>query len=752
LRKHPAPAASNLLPLSAAISIALSLALGSNTASAQESVEAREVEAKSFRAIKVDTAPVLDGKLDDAVWQQAEVVTDFHQSRPGDHTTPSEPTELYVVYTPDALYVAARMYDSDPDLIAAPTLRHGQGLPFDDRLVIILDPFNQGRAGYRFETNLNGVRHDALYTSPTSFSLDWNTIWDTDTSIDGNSWVAEVEIPFKSLPFDPSLETWGFNFGRGIRRRNEEMAWVSLDRSYNPTIMGEMTGLEGMDQGVGLDIVPSFAAIRQRSFDPSGSNEDFEPSLDAFYRLTPSLNAALTINTDFSAIEVDNRQVNLGRFNLFFPEKRDFFNNDSDLFQFGNISGMARGNSASSGGSRENARPYFSRKLGLSASGAPVDINYGGRISGRVGRFNIGTLAIRQDENGAVNASDLLITRISANVLDDSRIGFIYTDGDPTSNIDNSVAGVDFQYINNRLANGRRLQGNVFFQQSDTQGIDDDDASYGFGLAYPASEGFRTRVGYKVVEENFNPAMGFVNRSNIEDLTADFGYTHFFESGPFQTAFGGIDMQRIELIDGGLQTEVVTYRLMELETTSRDQISLNHSESKEVVRSSFAIFRQPGNEVYIQPGNYDFSETEIGLNTAGQREFSGGVNYRTGDFFNGERVNVNGSFAWNRSRNFSMSLRYDWNDIELPQGDFTTRLSSVNTQVAFSPTLYWISLVQYDNISEEIGVNTRLQWVPRAGQEAFIVLNYNLQDWDQDNTFQTAHSDLSLKFHYTFRI
>ncbi|MEX0965297.1 MAG: DUF5916 domain-containing protein [Pseudohongiellaceae bacterium] len=731
--------------------IFLTLTLSSSLVSAQESVAEQQVEAKSFRAVPVESAPVLDGKLDDAVWQQAELVTDFHQNSPGDHAEPSELTELYVVYTSDALYVGARMYDSEPNLIAAPTLRHGQGMPFDDRLVIILDPFNQGRAGYRFETNLNAARHDSLYTTPFRFTLDWNTIWEAATSVDGNSWIAEVEIPFKSLPFDPALDTWGFNFGRGIRRRNEEMAWVSLDRTYNPTIMGEMTGMQGMDQGVGLDIVPSFAAIRQRQFNPSSNDSNYEPSLDAFYRLTPSLNAALTINTDFSATEVDNRQVNLGRFNLFFPEKRDFFNNDSDLFQFGGISNMSGGNSASTGGSRENARPYFSRKLGLAANGTPVDINYGGRISGRVGRFNIGALAIRQDENAGVNSSDLLVTRISANVLNDSRIGFIYTDGDPTSDIDNSVAGVDFQYINNQLSNGRRLQGNVFFQQSDTAGLEGDDSSYGFGLAYPSSDGFRTRIGYKVVEDNFNPAMGFVNRANIEDFTADVGYTHFFESGLFQTAFSGIDMQRIELIDGGLQTEVISYRLLELETTSRDRVTLNRLQSQEVIRAPFAIFRQPGNEVFIQPGNYDFGETEIGFNTAGQRQFAGSVNYRTGDFFNGERVNINGSFTWNQSRYFSMSLRYDWNDIELPQGDFTTRLSSVNSQVAFSPNLYWVSLIQYDNISEEIGINTRLQWVPKAGQEAFIVLNHNMQDTDRDNTFNTAYSDLSLKFRYTFR-
>lgn len=727
------------------------LVLACMPVAAQEEVSETRVEAKSFRAVRVSTPPVIDGVIDDEVWQQAQQITDFHQNRPGDHAEPSEPTELYVVYTSEALYVAARMYDSEPELISAPTIRHGQGLPFDDRLVIILDPFNQGRAGYRFETNLNGVRHDALYTTPTQFSLNWNTIWETATSVDGNSWVAEVEIPFKSLPFDPNLDTWGFNFGRGIRRKNEEMAWVSLDRQYNPTIMGEMTGMEGMNQGVGLDIVPSFAAVHQRSFNPAGTDDITNPSLDAFYRLTPSLNAALTVNTDFSAVEVDNRQVNLTRFSLFFPERRDFFNNDSDLFQFGNISNMAAGNIAASGATRENARPYFSRKLGLAADGTPVDINYGGRISGRVGRFNIGTLAIRQDEYQGVAASDLFITRISANVLEDSRVGFIYTDGDPTSNLDNRVAGVDFQYINNQLASGQRVAGTVFFQQSDTQGLSGDDASYGINFLLPSSDGFRTRFGYKVVEENFNPAMGFVNRSGIEDFTADAGYTHFFNGGPFQSYFGGVDYQRIDVIDEGLQTEVVAFRLGELETRTRDSVSLTHFASKEVVRSAFPIFRQPGNEVFIQPGSYDFDETEISLDSGGQREFSGSVSYRTGDFFNGERVNIGGSFTWNQSRYFNASINYDWNDIELPQGNFTTRLSSVNTQVAFSPTLYWITLAQYDNVSEEIGINTRLQWIPQAGQEGFIVLNYGLQDYDRDNTFQSASSDLSIKFRYTFR-
>lgn len=730
-------------------------ALLAGTVSAQSDSSADTITStavmKQFQAVRVANRPVIDGVIDEAVWQEANVVADFHQIRPGDGTPPTERTELYVIYDDDAMYIAARMFDSEPHLIAAPTIRHGQGLGSDDRLVVILDPFNSRRAGYRFETNLNGVRHDALYQTTSSFQIDWNTIWDVATSIDGNSWVAEMEIPFKSLPFDPSLDTWGFNFGRGIRRRGEEVAWVSQNRTYNPGFSGQITGLSGMDPGVGLDVVPSMTVNRRREYDPTGKDTAYEPSLDAFYRLTPTLNAALTLNTDFSATEVDNRQVNLTRFNLFFPEKRDFFLNDSDLFQFGNISGMAGGNNATSGGSRENARPYFSRNLGLSSNGEPVDIQYGGRISGRLGRWNIGTLAIHQDETDTVAASDLFIARMSANVLEDSSIGFIYTDGDPKSNLNNSVVGTDFQYVNNNFLGNRIFQADGWYQVSDTPGLSGDDASFGFGMRIPSATGIRSRIGFKEVQRNFNPAMGFVNRSNIRDYTADIGYTYFLNSERLQSVFAGIDAQRIDVIDGGLQSETVAFRLMELQTTANDNFSIAYNTNKEVVARPFTVYRESDRQVVIQPGSYDFDETQFSIRTAGQRRFATQFSYLTGDFYNGDRTNINSQLSWNQSRYFTMTVSYDWNDIELPQGDFITRLSSLSTQVAFSSTLYWINLLQYDNISEELGINTRLQWIPRAGQEGFIVLNYNMQDTDKDNRFESAYSDLSVKFRYTFR-
>ena len=733
--------------------LTLPLCLACSTAAAGVLAQDQQAESaagrKQFRAVRVSEPPVIDGVLDEAIWRQAERVTDFHQIRPGDGAAPSEPTELYVVYTDDAIYVGAIMADSEPALIAAPTIRHGQGLGGDDRLVLILDPFNTRRTGYRFETNLNAVRHDALYTQINSFSGDWSTIWEVATSTYENGWIAEMEIPFKSMSFDPGAEAWGFNFGRGIRRRGEEMAWVSYNRSYNPSIAGTMTGISGISQGVGLDVVPSFSVSRRERYRPASSEQLLQPSLDAFYRLTPSLNAALTVNTDFSATEVDNRQVNLTRFNLFFPERRDFFLNDSDVFQFGNIGNS--GNAAMSRASQENARPYFSRRIGIGPGGAPVDIEYGGRLSGRLGDWTLGALAIRQDAFGAVDASNLFIGRASLNLLAESNLGFIVTDGDPVSNRDNRVLGLDFRYLNTRLASGQVIEGDAWYQRSDTPGLEGDDAAFGLGLRSPNNTGLRGGLGYKEVQRNFHPAMGYVQRADIRDLSADAGYSHFFGDELWQSAYAGVDVQRIESLSGGLQSQVVNLRLLELETNSRDSIGLSYRRNREVVLAPFTLYSEPQRSVGVAPGDYRFDEWSLNLGSGNQRRYSGALNLGRGDFYGGERRFIGGGLRWVQSRNFVMSLNYDWNDISLPQGDFTTRLASVNTQVAFSSTLYWVSLLQYDNVSEELGINTRLQWIPRAGQEGFIVLNYNLQDKDKNDSFQSAALDASVKFKYTLR-
>jgi hypothetical protein len=275
--------------------------------------------------VRTATPPVIDGDLSDAVWASAAVISDLHQLDPFEYSEPSEATEIYVLYDDDALYIGAYMRTSDPNGITANTLRQGAAIGNDDQLILILDPYNSQRDGYQFQVNPNGVRYDGIFVGPSIMQWNWDGIWDAVTSRDDTGWTVEIVIPFKTLSFNPTTETWGINFGRRAQAKNERMAWVSRNRQQTPSIAGRATGITGINQGIGLDIIPSVSINHHKDFVTPSDATDMEPSLDVFYKLTPSLSGSLTVNTDFSATEVDDRQVNLPRFGLFFPEKRDFF-------------------------------------------------------------------------------------------------------------------------------------------------------------------------------------------------------------------------------------------------------------------------------------------------------------------------------------------------------------------------------------------------------------------------------------------
>ena len=597
--------------------------------------------------------------------------------------------------------------------------------------------------------NPNGIRSDLLYQNTNQRQENWDGIWQAAAAQNEQGWTAEMRIPFKTLSFDPNNDTWGINFMRWMPRDAEWLGWVSRNRSQNPSIAGNVTGFNNLEQGLGLDVVPSISLSGQKADSPSLNTSDNEPSLDVFYKLTPGLNASLTINTDFSATEVDDRQVDLSRFSLFFPERRDFFLADSDIFEFGRIGGnISFGNRPTySQPSLENGRPFFSRRLGLSASGEPVDLEYGGKLSGRVGRWSVGALAIRQDAFEGVDATDVFVGRVAANVLSESSLGVLMTSGDPQSNLDNSLVGVDFRYLNSRLPGGRALEGEAWFQQSDTEGVDGDDQAFGLRLKMPNNAGLRAGLGIKELQQNFNPALGFVNRRGIRDQTLELGYTHLPRSSGLREIYGGVDVQRIDLLSGELQTELISVRALEIETNSRDRLNVRYTANKEVVTDAFEI----SEGVIIPPGEYSFDEYGFDLSTGNQRTVSGRLNYRTGEFYDGIRDMIRAELNWAPSVHFRAGFSYDFNDVELPQGDFIVRLVTLRADIIFSSALSWVNLVQYDNVSETAGINSRLHWIPEAGREAFIVLNHNLQDLDRDNSFHSSQADMTLKFSYTFR-
>jgi len=729
----------------AAIACAL-LMLGANSL-AQPVPEPADRLEKAFRAQRASTPPTIDGVISEEIWLRAPVIDDLHQVNPVEFAEPSERTEVRVLYDRDALYIAARMYDSEPSQINARVLRQNQPIGSDDRFFVHIDPYNTRRSGYLFGVNANGVRYDGVYEGTTQRQFNWDGIWQAAATIDDEGWTVEIEIPFKTLSFDPATDTWRMNFARNIERRNESIAWVSQDRRTDLSAMGDMRGISQIEQGRGLDVIPTANVSDRRAFEGVTAESDFQPSLDVFYKVTPQLNASLTLNTDFSATEVDDRQVNLTRFSLFFPERRDFFLQDVDIFQFGRL--------------QQDGRPFFSRTLGISSTGEEVPLEAGGKLSGRIGRFELGALAVRQDsfeeQTGAiVDATTALVARVAANVLDESSLGMIFTSGDPQSNDDNSLFGVDFRYFKSGLPGGRSIEGEAWLQQSDSEGAQGDDMAAGFAMRAPSSAGFSGGLGVSRFERNFNPALGFVRRRGVDQRNFDVGHTWRPSGGAIRTISSSVNFERIEFLspstvpteyDGDIQSESTQLQLISIELDSQDGFNVNYNRDREGLRFPFQIY--PG--IFIDPGLYTFDSVTLGYRAGNQRAVSGGTFLTQGDFYDGTRNTYNLFVNLRPNRHFRSNFRYQYNEITLPDGRFETRVVQLTLEGVFSSSLSWTNLIQYDNISETIGINSRLHWIPRAGREGYIVLNHNLQDYDRDNSFQSSFSETTIKYSYTFR-
>jgi hypothetical protein len=724
-------------------SFAAALIVGTQ-AFAQQSLD--DPGQKSVQMVRTDTPPVIDGVLGEDEWAGAALVDNLHQVEPIEYAQPFERSEIYLFFDDDALYVGAYLYDTDPEEITAQNLRQNSNIGQDDRFFVTIDPFNDQRSGYYFGVNPNGVRMDGIYRNVTEFYSDWDSIYYAEAGRFEGGWVVEIEIPFKSISFDPSTDTWGLNFSRGVARKNENSAWVSRNRQYNPSASGLAVGFEELRQGMGLDIVPSVTAVNSRSFAANTEQTDLEPSLDVSYRLTPQLNASLTLNTDFSATEVDDRQVNLTRFGLFFPEKRDFFLREADIFEFGRIGGSVDAVYAFGPGG-QNGRPFFSRRIGLSSTGQAVDLDYGGKLSGRIGDWELGALSIRQDNFGAADADALSIIRAKLGVLSESNVGVVMTDGNPNSNVDNSLVGFDFLYRNTRLPGGRLLEAELWAQETETEGLVGNNGAAGIGLHIPSSSGVRGGAAVKRFEQNFNPALGFLNRRGITDKTFDVGYTLRPRGGRIQSILTTFDAQRIDAIGGGLQTQSVNFRPFVLTNRTGDRVMMINRVWKENLVAPFEISQG----VVIPAGEYGFRDTGVQVQAGNHRRVAGQIRYVDGPFYEGDRTDISGSVTWRPSEKFRGSMSYNYSEIELPQGAFETRLVSMGVDYVFSSRLSWVNLIQYDNISEMTGINLRLHWIPEAGRELFFVINHNLQDFDRNNSFDSLTADITVKYTHTFR-
>ena len=686
---------------------------------------------KSFVITRTESPPKIDGRLDDEAWLDAAIIDDFHQTDPGDGVPPTEDTIVRVLYDDNYLYIAADLRDDEPERIQATQMIQGRTFFSDDRFWVTLDSFNSKRNDYLFQVNANGVRRDVLRENNSRFIEEWVTIWRAESALNEDGWATEIAIPFKSISFDPNGDTWGVNFGRGIVRKQEFNLWSSYERQDWPAYSGEMSGIDGIEQGFGLDVTPSVNLIRRRDFTTGRETTTMDPSLDILYKITPSLNATFTVNTDFSTAEVDNQQVALDRFSLFFPEKRDFFLQDAGIFEFGNID--------------TNGRPFFSRRIGLSTEGEAVGIDVGGKLTGRAGSFNIGALAVRQEAYADIRATDLFVARGSMNVLDESALGVILTHGDPTSNDSNSVIGADFLYRSSNGPFGQILEGKVWLQKSASTGLDGADQALGASIALP-NDRIEARLSALEIQENFHPALGFVNRTGIRQFDGTFRYRTRPEKGRWRAINHRISATLVTDMDGELLSRNVRVRPVTFYSHGDDFLMIEWQQQKERVLEDFELF----DRLNVPAGDYQFDRYRAEIATGKQRPVQVVLSVQDGGFFGGDRLEKFLEFQWRQSAYLFVAATFTENDVKLPSGSFTSHLASLRADMAFNSRWSWSNLLQYDNTAEAVGINSRLRYMPQAGRELLFVLNHGYSV-DPLNHLTSIGNELILKFSYTFR-
>ncbi len=726
-------------------------------ASGEISEEPTARAAQAHRIDRAETEIRIDGRLDEPAWAQATPITDFRQEEPVEGAKPSERTEVYVLYDDDYLYIGAILYDSEPDGILAHQRQRNSWLGSDDRFRFILDTFRDGRTGYLFETNPAGVMGDALITgSGTNDS--WDGIWDVRTRITDEGWIAEIRIPFRTLNFDPTLDTWGINFQRTIRRKNEEVRWSGWRRNQSltrPTHAGVLTGLEGISQGMGLEATPYVSGNWTNApalADPR--NADAKVGMDLEYSITPSLRAAATVNTDFAEVEADDRLVELTRFPSSLPEQRPFFLENAGVFNFA---------------PRQGVNPFFSRRIGL-VDGEEIPIHLGTRLGGQAGDYELGLFQVRTGSGEAVGiegtpvtvpSEDFTAARVRRGFFTQSAVGGIYTRRATHANDngeappDRHTAGMDFDLYTSEFLDRYNLQLEGFFlwHSDPVAGGGSDFAdrrARGLRFNFP-NDLFRVSASLRDFGEEFNPALGFQNRRGFRRFQPTVGFEPRPESVDWiRQLEWELRYEYLESLEGQLLTRETDVRFFGVDFESGDRLTLNATRLFERLRRPFNIH----DDVVIPEGGYNTTEWRIFFRSAGQRALSTRFSAAHGGFWTGDRTRLDGQLTVRPVTGVRVSTEYERNEVRLPEGGFDTNLVRLEADWHATPFQSLTTSLQYDDVTDAVGLFARGRWTVRPGNDIFLVYSHNWQN-EADRLFDRHLSTISqgaaIKVNYTYR-
>ncbi len=674
----------------------------------------------TMRAVRIDEPLKIDGRLDEEVYRSVPGAGDFIMQEPREGEQATEQTDTWVFFDSENLYIAARCWDDHPERWVVTELRHDNGnIIENENLSVSLDTFHDRRNGFMFQTNPLGALREQAFTDEVNINSNWNTIWQVKSGRFEGGWTVEMAIPFKSLRYRGSgPQVWGINFRRMVKWKNETSFLTRVPRAYGHngifrvSSAGTLVGLETPAQSMNLELKPYLvSALTTDHAAAAPFSNRFSPNVgfDFKYGLTRGLIADATVNTDFAQVEEDLQQVNLTRFSLQFPEKRDFFLEGQGIFNFGGTRG---------GGGSGNDVPilFFSRRIGLS-QGQSVPVVAGGRLTGTVGKFGVGALDIQTDDKlsaGAV-ATNFTVLRLKRDILRRSNIGFLATRRTPAASqtASNAAFGADAN-----LAFFRSLTINGYYSRTETPGARGDQSSYRGRFDY-AGDKYGLQVEHLLVGDKFSPEIGFLRRSDFR--RSSFG-ARFSPRPKSNRLIRRLNWEAAyDYITDSRWTRVENRQLsgaFQIDFDNSDQWTLDYTHDFEYLPRNFQI----APAVTVPLGGYDYDTVRMTYELGQQRRVSGRLQVATGTFYDGNKKEANftsGRVALSARVSIEPGLTMNW--VDLPQGSLTNRLMTARGIFTPSPRMLISSLMQYNASDRTVSSSVRLRWEYVPGSELFIV-------------------------------
>lgn len=697
---------------------------------------------ENLRAVRVEKGPVLNGLLDDACWSEAVPFTDFRQQQPVPSGQPSQKTELRVVYDRDSLYIGVLCYDSDVSGVAAKCMAHDRFEPVrgvdDDVVRVLLDPFQDRRNAYIFITNACGAKSEGLASGERYF-LNWDGIWDARSRVFEWGWSVEMRIPFKTISFKPELAAWGLNVERYIARKQEtiRLSHPEINAFFaSPVNAALLQGISGVKQGKGLTFKPyGIVSAAKPSPDGTGTDWKVDGGFDIYKSFAPNLVGAFSYNTDFAETEVDDRQVNLTRFPLFFPEKRAFFLEGSEYFNFGFSAGGMRGPAF---------LPFFSRSIGLVEEEA-VPVSFGAKAYGKLGDTNlafldVGTKALAGEEVDVL-ADNFFAARISQNIFEQSKVGVIFTSGRPTIAGDpetagrNMLLGADFDFTTSHFLGDKNFSAQSWFVYNWNTRPTGKHHGFGLRLDYP-NDLWDLSANYTYYGDSLEPGLGFLPRNDVQVLSGGVSYRPRPEKG-----FLGRWVRQFffELrpafywdLGGALETKRIFLSPLNFRTEKGSHFEFDIIINRDVLPEDFEIYEG----VVLHPGPFEFTNFSVLYGSPSYRPLAFGGEIRFGPFYSGRLrdANLNLDLRFNGHVNLGLSANIIKADLQ--EGTFRENVFRLKADFFLTPDLGLMNYIQYDDVSKTIGVNVRFRWQINPGNVIHLVYNSSWErQWDPMSRF-----------------